>query len=536
MNSKKKADLQRRLSSTPGAKPPADLADRIKRDIPRHFTMNHQSDREQFSRSVTFNMRVAAAVLLVVSAAYISMQLFSVGGTRVMTPSTAPLARVKMSEQVVADQKKEAVAAPQSVVAQMRPADRFYDAPAAAPKVKADQVAFSDERRERKDADDTETGVTAGISGGVVGGTAGGVIGGARANEQPTQVAEAAPLAAPPPPPPALVAEPERVEAIAVQARPTAADAVAPAPPPAAAPIPAAPPAPQVARRSAPAPIPAAAPPAAGRAAAAPAPSPSLMKSAMAAELDFDARDEVFGISVDRGAFSRVKNAIERGEQPAAVNVEALVNYFAGPQKTRREVNLETEASPAPVGADGRRAILRYTIDTASAAVAEGASVPPVAADAKIEVVFEPKAVASHRLIGGDSESHKAEASLLKNTSVTALYELDLNDGLTSRQKVATVRLTYRSVADGREHTITSTIYGRDLARPWRAASRRHRLASLGAVWGETLKGAPSAPDVARRAEELAIQEPKDAKAQELASLATASSRLRTSAPTGSGR
>jgi hypothetical protein len=264
--------------------------------------------------------------------------------------------------------------------------------------------------------------------------------------------------------------------------------------------------------------------------------APSLMKSAMAADLDFSARDEVFGISVDRSAFDRVKNAIERGERPTAVNVEALVNYFAGPQKTRREVSLETEGSPAPVGAEGRRAILRYTIDTASAAVANGASVPPVASDAKIEVTFEPKIVSSHRLIGGAGETQKAEAALLKNTSVTALYEIELEEGLTARQKVATVRLTYHSVADGREHTVTSTIYGRDFARPWRTASRRHRLASLGAVWGETLKGSPSGPDVAQRAEELARQEPKDAKARELASLATASSRLRTSAPTGSGR
>jgi hypothetical protein len=265
------------------------------------------------------------------------------------------------------------------------------------------------------------------------------------------------------------------------------------------------------------------------------APAPSLVKSAMAADFDLGARDEVFGISVDRTAFDRVKDAIERGERPAAVNVEALVNYFAGPQKTRREVSLETEGSPAPVG-DGHRAILRYTIDTASAAVADGASVPPVASDAKIEVVFDEKAVGSHRLIGGAGGTPKAESALLKNTSVTALYEIELNEGLTSRQKVATVRLTYRSVADGREHTLMSTIYGRDLARPWRAATRRHRLASLGAVWGETLKGSPSGTDVARRAEELALQEPKDAKARELASLATASSRLQTSAPTGSGR
>ncbi|HKO57824.1 MAG TPA: hypothetical protein VJ276_18290, partial [Thermoanaerobaculia bacterium] len=140
MNSNKKADLQRRLSSTPGAKPPADLADRIKRDIPRHFTMNHQSERDQFSRSVTFNMRVAAAVLLVVSAAYISMQLFSVGGKTAM-PSKAPMLRVAISEKVVADQKKDAAAAsPTAGLQASSSSDRLYAAPPAA-KVEARPAA-----------------------------------------------------------------------------------------------------------------------------------------------------------------------------------------------------------------------------------------------------------------------------------------------------------------------------------------------------------------------------------------------------------
>ena len=71
----------------------------------------------------------------------------------------------------------------------------------------------------------------------------------------------------------------------------------------------------------------------------------------------------------------------------------------------------------------------------------------------------------------------------------------------------------------------------------------RHRLATLGAVWSETLRNTPGAlreadqvTDVARRAEELANQEPRDAKARELAMLASASSRLQSSGPTGSGR
>ena len=44
----------------------------------------------------------------------------------------------------------------------------------------------------------------------------------------------------------------------------------------------------------------------------------------------------------------------------------------------------------------------------------------------------------------------------------------------------------------------------RDLRRSWLEASTRHRLATLGAVWGESLKGAPASDELAKTAEELA--------------------------------
>jgi hypothetical protein len=69
---------------------------------------------------------------------------------------------------------------------------------------------------------------------------------------------------------------------------------------------------------------------------------------------------------------------------------------------------------------------------------------------------------------------------------------------------------------------ITKVVHGSDLARDWERASRRHRLASLGAVWSESLRGAGARQDVAKRAEELATQEPKDTRARELAKAATA--------------
>jgi hypothetical protein len=93
---------------------------------------------------------------------------------------------------------------------------------------------------------------------------------------------------------------------------------------------------------------------------------------------------------------------------------------------------------------------------------------------------------------------------------------------------VATVRLNYVSVKDGRPQSVTRVIHGRDLPKTWGRATRRHRLAVLGALWSETLKGTAGATEVAKRAEELATENPADARARELANAATAS--------TGGGR
>ena len=107
---------------------------------------------------------------------------------------------------------------------------------------------------------------------------------------------------------------------------------------------------------------------------------------------------------------------------------------------------------------------------------------------------------------------------------MTGLYALDLRPTLTTSQIVATVRLHYRSIGDGRRHTAVRVLRGADFTKPWPRASRRHRLATLGALWGETLRGTEGGTDVALRAEELASQEPRDARARELAAAATASS------------
>jgi len=242
-------------------------------------------------------------------------------------------------------------------------------------------------------------------------------------------------------------------------------------------------------------------------------------------ELALQQARSVFGISVDPAVFQGIRTKLENGERPAAgrVDVDALVNYFAGApvRPPRRPVSLEVEASPAPVEAEGDHAILRFTVDTAKVDVPARGSIPPVATDVRLTIDVDSKTVGTFRRIGGSSEIRR-ESMLLHNVSVTGLYELSLRPHLQSNARIATVRLTYRAVEDGREHSIERVVRGRDLAGEWSSATRRHRLASLGAVWSETLKGTAVDADIARRAEELATQNPGDTRARELANAASA--------------
>src|SRR5689334_18747581 len=79
MNSKRKAELQRKLSLHAVPRPPAGLAERIKADIPQY--LQPEPERARFRRAFTgFNLRLAASVLLVITTAVVTVN--------VMTPKT----------------------------------------------------------------------------------------------------------------------------------------------------------------------------------------------------------------------------------------------------------------------------------------------------------------------------------------------------------------------------------------------------------------------------------------------------------------
>jgi len=101
MTRNRKADLQRKLTMAPVAKPPRGLANRIKRDIPQHFAFQAETERAQLRKSAMFNLRIAASIILLVSSLYLALHLVSRNGSNLDTRSmmtnkdaAAPAARV----------------------------------------------------------------------------------------------------------------------------------------------------------------------------------------------------------------------------------------------------------------------------------------------------------------------------------------------------------------------------------------------------------------------------------------------------------
>jgi hypothetical protein len=87
MTRNRKADLQRKLTMAPVAKPPAGLADRIKHDIPQHFAFQTGGERTAARKLSMFNLRIAASILLLVSSVYLTLHLVSRNGSNLDTRS-----------------------------------------------------------------------------------------------------------------------------------------------------------------------------------------------------------------------------------------------------------------------------------------------------------------------------------------------------------------------------------------------------------------------------------------------------------------
>ena len=489
MNTKRRAELQRKLTLNAVPRPPVGLAERIKADIPKY--LEAESGPAKFARSMTFPMRIAASFVLVLTSLAVAMLFISRNGEEKMANSAAAPRPVIFAPQ----QRSVAMTETMSTTAARRTEEVNLDIVEEAPivpQIAAARVAPPPamERQDFRDETKRESGTDDDYA--AAGAEQSGVIGGSAVDAPPPQ--SMAEVAAPPEP---AVSQPAQ----------SGFAREMPAPPPA--PVS---PAPALERESIT--ITGEAPMVDARR------ERAMAKSASNAMVAQAKKDNVFGISVSPEVFDNIRRTIESGQRPApsAVNVEALVNYFAGPpeKRPRRGVRLEVEASPAAIPAKGDHAVLRFTLDTPDATSSESS----VASNARIEVVINSAVVQRTRRIG-DSEPLASESELRPGMSVTGLYALEMKPGLRATQLVATVRLHY--IENGKPETVTKVVHGYDLAKSWQRASRRHRLAALGALWGESLKGTTGGVDVARRAEELATQEPDDVRARELARAANAS-------------
>ncbi len=463
MNQKRKAELQRKLSMTSVPTPPAGLLERIKADIP-HDLKSIDRERERFSRSTGFTLRVAASIILLVSSVYVTVRLMSRGEERTMAPPAMAGAKTAAPPAEVTIELAEAAKKNAPVSAAV---------PAAPAPQRVEQRARLNEVKKEKDAEEPRD--QGAVASGVLADRAGAAVGGVSGTIAETQPA--------PPAAPAAAAAPAVAmnTAAAEEGRRPAMQATA------------------------------------------------KMAAARADELTVAPPHAVFGLSVDPSAFDRVRQMIEQGQrpEPGSVDVAGVVNYLAGTARPQHKVDLEVETSRAPI--DLPMVLIRFTVETA-----HGDALTPVATDASLQINLNSDAVISHRLIG--AEKLKAQSTLTRNISVTGVVDVDLKPGVQPSARIATLRLRYRSIADGKMHTIDRDVRAVQVIRNWESASLRHRLATLGAIWSESVNGGAETGDVAQRAQRLATEAPEDARARALAAAASAFSRLRSSGPTGSGR
>ncbi len=164
-----------------------------------------------------------------------------------------------------------------------------------------------------------------------------------------------------------------------------------------------------------------------------------------------------------------------------------------------------------------------------------------LAAEARSQVEFNPKLVSRYRLLGYENRDIADErfrddtvdaGEIGVGHTVTALYELKLIRQPRGREAVATLRLRYGSIQQGKMVELERRVTGADFSHRWKKASPALRLTSLVAEWSEILKGSFWAKDgdlddLLRRAQEVSVEFPGDADVVQFVSLIARSRDLR---------
>jgi Domain of unknown function (DUF3520)/von Willebrand factor len=231
-----------------------------------------------------------------------------------------------------------------------------------------------------------------------------------------------------------------------------------------------------------------------------------------------------FSIDVDTASYGFVRASLNRNvlPPPAAVRTEELVNYFpyAYPAATSASEPFRTTVAvfPSPWAA-GRKVvhvgIKGYAVQAATRPRGTSTLIP-IAKDVKIEVEFNPAAVAAYRLIGyetrlvnrDDFANDKVDAGDVgSGQTVTALYEIvpvggprltDLRDGEASRaaanagpaaDEYALVKIRYKLPASDVSAFITTPVDRASEYDQFVEAPNEARFATSVAAFAEILRG-----------------------------------------------
>ncbi|NQU40382.1 MAG: von Willebrand factor type A domain-containing protein [Lentisphaerae bacterium] len=165
------------------------------------------------------------------------------------------------------------------------------------------------------------------------------------------------------------------------------------------------------------------------------------------------------------------------------------------------------------------------------------ATLNTIASDVKIQVEFNPEVVKQYRQLGYENRRLRKEdfrndavdaGEVGSGQAVTALYELvPQPQRLASQQiamppqKLATVRVRYRRIDNGRVEEIERAVWRRDCVPSVRKATNGFRLAAAVAEFAELLRGSPYAKgsryaDVADLLRPIALELHLDSRVQEL--------------------
>jgi Ca-activated chloride channel family protein len=168
-----------------------------------------------------------------------------------------------------------------------------------------------------------------------------------------------------------------------------------------------------------------------------------------------------------------------------------------------------------------------------------------VASDAKVQVEFDPAVVSRYRLLGYENRDIADDrfrddsvdaGEIGAGHSVTALYEIKLQERPVRRRPLATLRLRYLSKRQGEVVETTREIHQREMAPTWEAASRELKLTAVVAEFAEILRGSYWAKDgdlqaLFVRSQQLSAEFAGNQEVAELVSLTGKAARIRASTP-----